>query len=85
RFRAAGFEEPKPLVPVRGRPMIERLLDAFPADWPTTFVLAENHRSTRLPAVLAALRPEGKQLHVPVHREGPGRALAAALDHLDPA
>jgi len=82
RFRAAGYTPPKPAIPVNGRPMIERLLGVMPERWPTTFVMAESHRATELPALLKRLRPQGRQLYVPDHAEGPGRALAAALEAL---
>lgn len=79
RYQNAGYTEPKPLVPVGGKPMIERLLEQFPKDWPCTFVIAENHLQTPLPQLLKRLRPQGQIIVVPVHREGPGKALQAGL------
>lgn len=38
RFKDAGYAEPKPFVSVLGQPIIKRLLDLFPADWPSVFV-----------------------------------------------
>ena len=58
RFQRAGYTDPKPLIKVSGVPMIERLLSNYPAHWPTTFLLAEAHRSTSLPSLLTRLRPE---------------------------
>lgn len=84
RYQRAGYKEPKPLIPVNGTPMIERLLAGFPLDWACTFVLAENHRGTGLPETLQRLRPEAKLVYVAPHTEGPGRALRAALPSLDP-
>ncbi len=83
RYQAAGYNQPKPLIPVSGIPMIERLLDVFPKHWPTTFILAENHRNTELPHFLSNLRTKGKQIFIGVHKEGPGFALQQALSHLD--
>ncbi len=79
RYQKAGYDQPKPLIPVSGVPMIERLLRNFPLDWDTTFVLAENHRATELPAVLSRLRPNGRQLFIPPHKAGPSFAALAAL------
>lgn len=82
RYQKAGYKEPKPLIPVNGTPMIERLLAAFPAAWPAHFVLAENHRRTPLPKLLKRLRPKGRLHYVPVHNQGPGPAVGEALKHM---
>ena len=79
RFQDAGYTEPKPLIQISGRPMIERLLADFPTEWPTTFVLAENHASSGLPELLKRLRPSATLLYVPPHKLGPGHAVDAAL------
>ncbi len=83
RYKKAGYDQPKPLIPVSGRPIIERLLEKFPSEWPVTFVLAENHRETELPKVLFALRPHAKQIFVPVHSKGPSYAIKAAIPYLE--
>ena len=82
RYKKAGYNQPKPLIPVNGRPMIERLLEKFPTDWPCTFVLAENHQSTELPVLLKKLRPLAKIIVVPVHSQGPSFAVKAALSSM---
>lgn len=83
RYKKMGYHQPKPLIPVSGRPMIERLLEKFPIDWPTTFVMAENHRETELPTVLKKLRPLGQLLYVPVHDKGPGFAIEQSIPTLN--
>lgn len=83
RYKNAGYCQPKPLIPVSGRPIIERLLQKFPIEWPVTFVLAENHQESDLPEVLSKLRPEAKLLFIPIHNQGPSFAIKAALPHLD--
>ncbi len=79
RFRAAGFDVPKPLIPVSGEPMIERLLSHFPLDWDCHFILAENHRGTGLEELLRRLRNTAKIVYVPQHSKGPGHALKEGL------
>ncbi|MBY0316686.1 MAG: NTP transferase domain-containing protein, partial [Bdellovibrionales bacterium] len=74
---------PKPLIPVNGIPMIERLLQKFPTEWPCTFVLAENHNPTELEVTLLRLRPQSKIIYVPANSEGPSRAIQAAIESLD--
>lgn len=81
RFREAGYDVPKPLIPVRGRPMIARLLDAFPDDWPKTFVCnRDDLAGTDLPAVLGRLAPGARIVGIPPHREGPVRTLLDGLE-----
>lgn len=79
RYQQKGYDQPKPLIPVSGKPMIARLLENFPASWPCTFVLAENHRATELPGLLSKHRPGAEIVFVPPHKKGPGLAIEAAL------
>lgn len=82
RYQKAGYTDPKPLIKVNGTPMIERLLSNFPQHWNCTFVMAENHRDTKLPSFLKKLRPQSRLLYVTEHKEGPLKAIEAALPHL---
>lgn len=82
RYKKVGYTQPKPLIPVLGKPMIEHLLNQFPVDWPCTFIIAENHQATELPQLLQKLRPGCDILTVPQHSEGPGRPLQVALEKL---
>jgi NDP-sugar pyrophosphorylase family protein len=63
---------------VRGRPLIEHLLAAFPAAWPKVFVLGEHHRDTDLAATLARLAPDARIVWIPSHRKGPAFAILEA-------
>lgn len=83
RYVAAGYTQPKPLIPVNGTPMITRLLQKMPSHWPCHFVLAQNHRQTELPSLLIHLRPNASLDFVEPHSLGPGHAIAAALPLLD--
>jgi len=83
RYQAAGYKEPKPMIPVNGRPMIQRLLEKFPQEWSCFFVLAENHKNTGLEELLRELRPLAKIIYVPRHSEGPLVAIEQALPFLD--
>jgi bifunctional N-acetylglucosamine-1-phosphate-uridyltransferase/glucosamine-1-phosphate-acetyltransferase GlmU-like protein len=91
RFRSAGYQEPKPLIPVSGVPMIERVLDLFPWDWPCTFVLSSDHRDTDLAKLLTDLRPSSKILWIDEkerHKspfKGPALAVYMGAKTLDPS
>lgn len=84
RYQKAGYTEPKPAIPVNGKPMIERLLKVFPQDWKSFFVMAENHKETTLPKLLQKIRPDAKNIFVPRHTEGPIVAIEKALETLNP-
>jgi bifunctional N-acetylglucosamine-1-phosphate-uridyltransferase/glucosamine-1-phosphate-acetyltransferase GlmU-like protein len=79
RFTAAGYTDPKPLIDINGTPMVQRLLRCFPADWPSFFVMAEGHRQTALPELLATLRPSSRPFFIPSERLGPSHAALTAL------
>ena len=83
RYRKAGYEMPKPLIPVNGVPMVVRLLRKFPAHWPSHFVIAENHENTGLREVLLRERPHASLHAIEPHTEGPSKAIARALEEID--
>ncbi len=82
RYREAGYTEPKPLIPVNGVPMIERLLANFPLHWPTHFVMADNHKETKLPEVLRSHRPNSQILYIQPHKLGPSYAVLEGLKNI---
>lgn len=83
RYQKAGYTDPKPLIAVNGIPMIERLLESFPKEWPVTFILAEDHKNTELPKLLENLRPEGKQFFTATQVKGPSHAVAEFSAQID--
>lgn len=87
RFRCAGFDRPKPLVQIEGRPMIAWVLELFPGvDDPLCLVNADHlaHADWGLEAAIRAVRPAARVVPVPAHRRGPVHTLALGLDHVDP-
>ena len=84
RFKDKGFAEPKPLIPVNGEPIIQRLLQCFPLHWKAVFVLAENHKETGLEEVLKKLRPDAKIIYVEQHKYGPSFAALKGLEVIPP-
>lgn len=84
RFRARGFQDPKPLIKINGTSIIERLLNCFPKEWECFFVLSEAHKETQLEVTLKDLRPLSKVVYIAPHSEGPGKALYALKDCLKP-
>ena len=82
RFRAAGYQGPKPLIPVCGTPMIQRLIETMPERWTYHFVLADNQREGALPKLLQKLRPECSLYFIGPHKEGPSFAILPFLSSI---
>jgi NDP-sugar pyrophosphorylase family protein len=81
RFRAAGYNQPKPLLDVAGRPLIERLLSQFPKEWKFVFIPSQEHlQTTNIKNVLLNLVPSATILGIPGHKLGPVHTVLEALD-----
>lgn len=86
RFKAAGYQAPKPLIPVedvRGaRPMIHHVVDMFqdPAD-EFVFVCATTQMKGCL-STLRSLRPKSKVVGIAPHDNGPVWTVMCACPYL---
>jgi NDP-sugar pyrophosphorylase family protein len=81
RFRVRGFEVPKPLIPVAGRPIIEHVLEMYPTDVDVLFIVNEEHLSNPnydLEGTLKRLRPNAKVHAIAPHKTGPSGAIYQA-------
>ena len=78
RYLRAGYTEPKPLIPVDGAPMIERIVDLFPPDARFLFGVNRQHaEQTSLVSVLEQLRPTAKIVVLEPHKDGPIQTVIA--------
>jgi len=88
RYLRAGYTEPKPLIPVDGKPMIERVLEAFqPRQEGDRYVFVVNRThatETRLVEVTRALVPDAEIVVCDPHKDGPMQTLLAAREHIRP-
>lgn len=83
RFRRAGFERPKPLLEVDGRPMIEHVVRGFPGAERFLFIVNRAHlESTELGDVLRRLVPDAPIVAIEPHKDGPVETLLRAGAHL---
>jgi NDP-sugar pyrophosphorylase family protein len=79
RFRRAGFQRPKPLIEVDGRPMIEHVVRGFPGADRFLFIVNRSHlETTDLGAVLGRLAPGAPVVPVEPHKDGPVETLLRA-------
>ncbi|MEO6575962.1 MAG: NTP transferase domain-containing protein [Polyangiaceae bacterium] len=83
RYIRAGYTQPKPLIPVDGVPMIERILQLFPADARFLFGINRQHaESTELASVLARLRPTATIVVIEPHKDGPIQTVLSCAEHI---
>lgn len=84
RFKNAGYNDPKPLITVDGKPIIEHVISMFPGETDFVFVCSEDHlATTHMRAVLERIVPSGKILSIKPHKLGPVYATLLAKDLID--
>lgn len=85
RFVDSGYNDPKPLIEVDGKPIIEHVVNLFPGEDDITFICNDKHLSeTNMREVLTKIKPLGKIHEVPVDgRQGPVHAVSLIFDKID--
>lgn len=84
RYVKAGYTEPKPLIPVDGKPMIERVIETYPYHYPYLFTVNRKHaEETDIIAVLKRLRPHADVHVIEPQKDGPVRTVLESA-HLLP-
>ncbi|HKP56535.1 MAG TPA: hypothetical protein VJV78_07445 [Polyangiales bacterium] len=85
RYLRAGYTQPKPLIPVDGVTMIERVLETFPKDAGLRWLFGINRQhaeNTDLTRVLRQLRPDAQIVVLDNHKDGPVRTLLECAEAL---
>src|SRR5258708_5956131 len=89
RFAKAGFELPKPLIPVDGKPMFLKALesiDDIDADKSVFFVIRQEHVDTQsLDSLIKQALPEANLIVIPQMTRGAAETALAAKDRLSPS
>ena len=84
RFVQAGYEDPKPLIRINGRRIIEYILDMFSDDDEFVFICNDVHlETTNMREVLEELKPNAKIISMPQHKGGPVYTVQVAYDEID--
>jgi len=84
RFIDAGYEDPKPLIKIDGKPIIQHVVELFPGETKFTFICNQTHLdTTNMRSVLEGIAPEGEVVCIPNHKKGPVYAVAQILDRID--
>ncbi|MGE4457260.1 MAG: NTP transferase domain-containing protein [Arcobacteraceae bacterium] len=84
RFIEAGYIEPKPLIVIDGKPIIEHVCDLFPNADKFTFICNSKHlRETNMKDVLLSIKPNANIVEIPNHKKGPVYAVSLVEDLID--
>ncbi|ARU49516.1 NTP transferase domain-containing protein [Sulfurospirillum diekertiae] len=76
RFIEAGYKEPKPLIIIDGKPIIEHVCDLFPNETKFTFICNAKHLTeTNMREVLLGIKPNANVVEIPNHKKGPVYAV----------
>ncbi len=76
RFIDAGFPDPKPLIVIDGKPIIEHVCDLFPGEDKFTFICNSKHLAeTNMRSELQRIRPNASIVEIPNHKKGPVYAV----------
>ena len=84
RFVDAGYEDPKPLIKVWNRRIIEYILDMFNyPDDEFVFICNETHlKETDIRKILFELKPGCTVVSIPDHKRGPVHTVQAAYKYI---
>jgi NDP-sugar pyrophosphorylase family protein len=84
RFLSQGYCDPKPLIRVHNRPLIEWVLRMFPGTSNPKFICRQKHLETsEMLDTLSALKPDGQVIAIDGAKLGPVGALIDAFDQID--
>jgi NDP-sugar pyrophosphorylase family protein len=85
RFIEAGYLNPKPLIEVDGKPIIQHVVELFPGVTDVTFICNEKHlKETNMRDILMSISPNCKIYEVPnENRLGPVDAVKQISGHID--
>ena len=84
RFLEAGYKEPKPLVLVDDKTIIEHVCNLFPGEDKFTFICNEKHLSeTNMREVLQTIKPNSNIVEIPNHKKGPVYAVSLVEEFIE--
>lgn len=76
RFVEAGYQTPKPLIEIDGIPIIEHVVNMFPAEEDFIFICNSKHlEETDMKVILQRIAPKGQIIEIPPHKKGPVYAV----------
>ena len=83
RFIRAGYKDPKPLIMVNGKRIIEYILEMFSDNDEIFFICNDFHlQNTDMESILRSLRPQSEIISIAPHKKGPIHTVLLAGDFL---
>jgi NDP-sugar pyrophosphorylase family protein len=83
RFVEKGYPDPKPLIRVNGKRIIEYILEMFDDQDEFVFICNDTHlANTNMREVLLSLKPNATIVSMPQHKLGPVWTVKAVYDHI---
>ena len=84
RFIDRGYIEPKPLISVNNKPIIEYILDSYSEDDKFVFICNEVHlEQTNMRETLLSYKPDSVIVSMPQHKHGPVYTVKAAYEYIE--
>jgi NDP-sugar pyrophosphorylase family protein len=84
RFMTAGYTDPKPLIEVNGKMIIEYILDMFNEQDELVFICNQKHlEETNIENVLKRLAPRSTIVSMPMHKLGPVYTVQKVYDLIE--
>ncbi len=84
RFLKAGYKEPKPLIQVEGKPIIQHVVERFPKDSNFIFICNEDHlQTTNMRELLNSIAPNSEIISIKPHKKGPVYAVSRAYEKIN--
>ena len=84
RFIDAGYKDPKPLIEIDGKPVIEHVVNLFPDENNFIFICNSIHlRETNMRSILERIAPKCKILEIDPHKKGPVYAVTKILNYIN--
>jgi NDP-sugar pyrophosphorylase family protein len=84
RFVLKGYKQPKPLIKVNNKRIIEYILELFSEEDEIVFICNDTHlRQTDIRETLFELRPNSKIVSIPDHKKGPVFTVKPYFDLID--
>jgi len=78
RFRKVGYQVPKPLIEIEGKPIIAHVIEMFPGETDFVFICNEDHLAEpkfKMREILEKFCPTGKIIGIQPHKLGPVHAV----------
>jgi len=85
RFRKAGYDIPKPLIELEGKPIIAHVIDMFPGETDFTFICNQEHLDDpkfKMQKIIETFSPTGKIVGIEPHKLGPIFAVQKIISTL---